>query len=492
MAGTLTLYTQPNQQGAQTYNLGTFTFTDLEEGTDYTLNRLKKFTTESLGMDIYMVKLTLGSGGVANLDVNKNNQPFPTVPLIQNDDPETSWFYPENLDVTATAIATRPLDWDLNWRDEYTQVFTSSVTRGGTTYNFTTAALTHSTEEVMPFIANRYFKTGQGRHLYWTMSGCYFALENFWQVEGNAIDYYVRACSIGRYTYGSASYDNTWRAVNAIRERGVQGPYLVKGNSGDDINNFQINRSKQYTDFAPTLPRLYLNFVEFELPIELESGEIIKENMIGFCVWEEGIDGTVLNGQIYGITKQFWEGKPQPPYDGPTSHIEGGNGGFNRNSESRTGIAAGIASSWNASVGRYTQGYNKYVIDTTHGGASALTKFVQRILNPDSWLAGWENKFFNPVGCVIQYHLMPWRLAPIGSGSSQITAGGKNWTDDDTAPIWSDPFQHLNVGSYEIKEDSESFADYQNTVIIINLPYVGVYTIDVAAAMGQNARPGRV
>lgn len=501
--GAISLYTQPNQGGLQSYQLATFETTDLTPGTDYTQNFLKEIHVAGLNKDCWFVKLTLASTAFDNLDVNKNNSPIPRNDLIiQQMDISgtlTNVLGPANDNLGAQALTVRPDDWEVHWRDKYNgRYFYNATPRVYYTSPITPSSIPPA------FTENTYYNTNQSRYIFWTMSDCYFSIEEGWRVDTSA---YQNPCRNYAQSFSSgfssdSSTQNANMSCNSLRERGMEGPYVLQ--ERNDRLSFQgrimatAGGNSGATGYVPASQQVFTNFIEFDYTIEQQGGEIITVHMIGICHWRENLDGYVQEAQIVAISKNFWEGKPKPPYTGPTSHIQGGQGQFRRNSESTgdlNGAGVGnIVSNWNTALSAITSGYGKHIVYPTDGAsASCFAKFINNIVNPDFWTA-FQSKFSSPLSAVVACHAMPASLAPPSTGTyTPITAAGQDWTDSPAPQSYCNGFSQdyvrYHVGTWYIEEDSQSFADYDNTAVIINLPYIGVFELDISSCMGQ---PGAI
>lgn len=173
--------------------------------------------------------------------------------------------------------------------------------------------------------------------------------------------YEVSAFSLGSTNPDSQSYSPGRRYVNSPRENGISGPYIF---NADDNYDFQARKAYRAGSVGPANPRIYINFINFDYPITLPSGAIETKQMVGVAIWEVGADGIAQTATISAFEKEFWEGTPEPPNDGPTSGPQGGRGTFSAPSDNRGdrsgATAAQIASIWNGNV--ITAGYNNYYI----------------------------------------------------------------------------------------------------------------------------------
>lgn len=489
--GSIQLYTEPQQQGLKTYQAGTFTTTDLEKGVDYTEGYLKKIEVQSINKQCWFAKLTLSTGGFENLDMSQATSLLPQINMEAVDMGGGTYHYkPTNCDLTATALATRPLDWDIRWRDKYTAepiLYTTTVTPAKSFYanQPLSAPTSGGTPGERAFVANTYYETNQGRWLFWTLSECYFAIEGQWAVNTNV----GTSCAnqIIAFNAGMGSTNASVRAaaryVNCIRERGYQGPMINLGTEAE-FNNFCSYSSIGVTpDNQET--RVFAGFVQFSYPITLESEEVINEDMMGICVYRISADGYILSAQISAISEDFWKGKTRPPYDGPTSNVQGGGGNFARNSQSngdRTGAnAANITTRWNNARASLLSGYNRYVMD--FGSMAAFNEFLTQLTNP-SWMEGWQNLVFSPLDNILVCHSMPGEFAPPQSGNltSKIIVAGHELTTN-AAPVWANPYVSKHIGDFDLTEFYGAYLDYIGTSVYVNLPYIGVVQLDTSAGM---------
>lgn len=488
--GAITLYTQPKNKGARSFELGTFETADLVRGTDYTQNFLKEIHIAGMNKDYWFVKLTLASSALNNLTVDKVNSPMPQVDLIEttitvNDQP-LNVLAPANDNLELEALATRPADWAINWRDKYNKRFYYQAGQSPRIY-YSSATLPDSGigYTAPAFSAGQYYETNQSRYLFWTLSDCYFALEQGWVVDTSFQQ--NPTVNYARTFYGAASSsDATTRGrhqyCNALRERGMEGDYVIQ--NSQDRRDFSCElRDVSFESYGPRTQSIFTNFVEFDYEIQREGGEVIHVDMIGICHWKENLDGYVQAAEIIAISKPFWEGTPKPPYTGPHSTIQGGGGAFNYDSDGRgdrTGaLIAGIVQKAGTAMSYATAGLNKYV----EGYASvAFSQMKQRLFKPSTW-QGFKDIYLSPLQAIISCHMMPSELAPSATESAAAIACASATLSTNTMPLFDDPTRHCHLGSFDLPENHGAFDDY-NAQVLINLPYIDVVQIDVTSCMG--------
>lgn len=179
-------------------------------------------------------------------------------------------------------------------------------------------------------------------------------------------------------------------------------------------------------------------------------------------------------------------GSGQWTHDGPTSYVQGGRGTFeapsDNHGDSGGQSAKSIASTWSANHSPFDQGYNKYLLSSPDAGA--FKQMVDNLVDPDVW-QGFDNKYYNPIDSIITCSMIPAYLAPSGSdiGASSVIKASKLNLTTSTVPTFNIWNKAIHIGSVDINSYSESFADYDNTAIYINLPYVGVKQLDINACM---------
>lgn len=497
---TISLYTQPNEEGLQQFTMGTFTTQNLEKGIDYTEDYLEQVEAQSIGGQVYALHLTLGLGALNNIEVDQANSPVPIVRLKQIED-LTDTFAPANCDIHAPYLETQPEDWALGWRYKYNKTEIRQLDNGqwlytsGGNYPPTSGGSAYA----LPFEPGTYRETNQGRYLFWTGNGAYFGIQAQWlsiQPAATRFQVYrVQAFAAQNdYQYDIAATEAAVAYVNAIRERGVQSDFLPV-NKSKFMSGVQANPGTVAENLAPNV---FCNFIQFSYPIELPGGEIIDEEMVGIAVWQESTEDHIIQSgvQISALSRRFWIGKDKPAYSGPTSGVAGGQGRFRRGTTTRGDhsgeTAAGIVNRSNAAFSAIDSGYNKYIIGPDDDRSqSAFSYFLRNFLKPNI-VEDWININYNPASSIIQCHQMPNSLVPGGIYTSKvITAAGIELSQGGLCATFEGHSASKHIGTVVLRDNagaglsnSSSFADFANTQIIINLPYIGVQTIDVSSCMG--------
>lgn len=200
---------------------------------------------------------------------------------------------------------------------------------------------------------------------------------------------------------------------------------------------------------------------------------------------------------VIAFTPNFWGGSIQPGgpdpgiwgNDGPTSQAQGGGGTWsapsNNHGDNNGTTASQVGAIWGGNHSIFDIGYKKYILGSPD--ATAFGQMVGKLSNPEDWGTGFTNKYYNPIQAIISCHMIPANLAPVHTGSDKIVAATVNLTDVNV-PTFSTLYYTKHIGSVNLAEYTGSFADYNNTSIYINLPYIGVKQLDTAACMnGQIA-----
>ena len=160
---TVSLYTQPSEQGLRNFEAGSFSIQDLEKGTDYVEVGLDEIQISTLHTSAYILKLTIPLSGTVNLSVNKNNSPVTIGTLDEYEtsvgDVPVTILKPSTYNFDEPLLDTRPADWDMHWRDKYTEKIASQAVQSTPvlTSGVLVAPTSGGTPYERPFEANKYF-----------------------------------------------------------------------------------------------------------------------------------------------------------------------------------------------------------------------------------------------------------------------------------------------------------------------------------------------
>lgn len=478
--GTITLYTQERQGGQRSFQMGTFTTTNLIRNQDYWENHLQKFNFTPIGKELWGVNLTLSTNAFRNLNVDANYSPIPAVSLVKDGND----YRASNHNINLPYLQEQPADWEIHWRDRYNQQMAAPVEVDAIQRYLYQSGQTMPVSvggEISPpvFHPNQYYETNQGRYLFWTTGDIYFTIRAQWiRTSLTAYEYYVGFADPGRTPSETAYY------TNCLRANGMLGPQLL---NMDDARDYRAALSQSYTQFVnEQVPRIFVNFVQFNYDIEEQQGQVETREMIGICVWKENLDGTINEAVITAYEKELWESPPVPPNDGPSSSPQGGRGTFSAPSDNRGdrsgATAAGIASAWNANASAFAGGYHNYFLFPSQ--PAAFTEMVSRLWDP-TLFEGFANLMVNPFDAIVACHQLPAALAPsygelIDVGpieAAQATLSTSN------ANIFSNLIKHYHVGDVDISQYTDAFADFTDTSIYVNLPYIACVQVDTASCM---------
>ena len=477
------LYTQNATEGLQTYTLAEANLLEATKDTHYTQDFLYKTTNPTTQEDVWTVNLSIPLAGMDYVSPNKNYQPLPHYPLIDHN----GYFYPDYVDPAAEALTEEPTDWELHWRDYYSENKFVYWDYNLKRYYYGAPLYPNASNVPPTWVSGVYYKTNQVRHIYWTMDGNYFPLTWGWLDIGNTV-YYGLQFAWAQYGKYNVNWDAHWENVNNPRFAGVSGP-LVYGNSGNGENYFSfVHNYGAHTSLTSDIdPRVYFNFIGFKYKFMDTTGtEPVEktEEFIGLIAWEESIDGIPQSAKIVGLSKNFFGARKKPANGGPISGIQGGNGVFDapsNNHGDRTGTEVGsIVNGWSASASNVNF-FNMYYISSAFMSAFK-SEFITSLWNP-SWLQTFLNSFVNPMDAIIQCHVMPSGLLFPYYGADEEIQVANILLSTTKSPTFGNMYHMKHIGSIDITEYTGSFADYTNCSIYINLPYVGVKQIDTAACM---------
>lgn len=180
--------------------------------------------------------------------------------------------------------------------------------------------------------------------------------------------------------------------------------------------------------------------------------------------------------------------EPEEGNWGEDSTSGGGDGTFTFNSQDHGDIDnASISTARyeiNTAFSNLATGIHAYQLD-----ANAMEKIVAVLYSAD-YLTRIDAGNYNPLSCVLSYHLLPSQFRNFDTGTRDVVAGGYNFTDDPPSE-YRVPAQKICLHTQEVKFTKKiigkhfgafpDFAPY--TQAIMHLPYVGVIELDVNAFM---------
>lgn len=482
------LFSQGVGQGLQTFQLAEANFEDAEINVNYYQNAMFKTQNPRTLEDVYCFNLTIPTAGMDYLTINKTYSPIPSVALEKHEDNGVVSYYTSVTDPNALPITSEPPDWAIHWRDKY-----NNLDKTSNNFYFQQPLIPGANNAPPPAPTELFpkYETNQGRYIWWTMDGNYFPLTVGWFAGETTYTENTgyQGVRFGFCPFGGAAWGDSWQNVNNPRFDGVSGQLVF---TNQQFGGMSFCYEFDYRDLATTVqPSVFWSFIGFKYKFtETVEGQPIEkeEELIGIVAWKESIDGIPLNAQIIAMSKNFFGVRKKPASGGPISGIQGGTGaydGTSNNHGDRTGsTATNIVNDWNGSS-VFMSGYNNYLLSPSNGNhRTAFSQFVQNLWDPDIW-DGFVNKMMNPVQSILSCQQVPSVLVPAASvvtGSSPIYAAGVQLSVEEVS-TFSAWYTTKNIGTIDLSEYSASFADYTNTSVYINLPYVGLKPIDVASCM---------
>ena len=198
---------------------------------------------------------------------------------------------------------------------------------------------------------------------------------------------------------------------------------------------------------------------------------------------------TDIGGFLF--SENFWEGSIIDPQneslwgdDGPVSIHQGGQGTFTAPSDNdgnRDGTSVQTQVNFFNSANNFLDGgYNFYVMG--QGETAPFTEMMAQLWDPTIFQS-YENMMQNPLNAIISCYTAPAALSPIKSQSTKTIQAAGAELSDTAAPLFKDTMLWYHVGSVNVSDYTDSFADYTATNVFINLPYVGTYKLDTEALM---------
>lgn len=420
----------------------------------------------------------------------------------QDPDRPAGWLKRAGGDYTEIPIGEKPDDWDSNYfdyctiaQDNYYSIWTYSVQIGGSqidippTWDASTQYYKNNTDDLRQRFSHL-FKSGAGYTFgIWTGSGTGYAGYNKHYsrlgtnpgstLYNNLDKVYWKDPSGSPLTFSGLNNDQViWYSALTIMDLS---PY---GESGFATVPLTSNR-KDYYIFV------YLNYQGTDyygiMNLGLSSG------------------GAPVNARMILFDVNFWgaesisDDPPEPqPQDGEWGDpIEraGGHGSFSDPSDDSgsfngTALAADIAAHaaiMNANI--QAGGFHVYRL------AAGAMAAISRVLFSQSFFGLFTVSRYNPLSCILSYHLLPDTLAPLTLGgqaqTAAVQAGGYNFATDPDMPVQV-PFQslvdaetHYFVGAADIPLYYDAFPDFAPfTQAKIHLPYIGEMTLDINKFQG--------
>ena len=207
-----------------------------------------------------------------------------------------------------------------------------------------------------------------------------------------------------------------------------------------------------------------------------------------------GIRMLAFPAECYGDSIKTGE-EPQEGTWGPAIERAGGSGSFSDPSDDSgsfngAALAADIAAHaavMNANI--QAGGFHVYRL------AAGAMAAISRVLFSQSFFGLFTVSRYNPLSCILSYHLLPDTLAPLTLGgqaqTAAVQAGGYNFQTDPDAPVQVpaqslvDSETHYFVGAADIPLYYDAFPDFAPfTQAKIHLPYIGEMSLDINKFQG--------
>ena len=330
--------------------------------------------------------------------------------------------------------------------------------------------------------------------MFYTDTGCSFACSKttLWTNSNNY--YFARCYTVGVYpTWNYQGYSKKSYSYTGPNGNILDNGYYIKDNLGVNVPSSEYQKWDSFPD-GYNCQMVFVHFVENGTTdfygVAIIQMSDFSENSYPVAIHVSAWDATFWGTSIIsgGGGSGSWTN------DGPTSYVQGGTGKFDAPSDNR-GDRDGtevinITSDWGA---RYNAlcagGYKKYVLGFNQqvDDSAAFAEFMDKLWDPGIFQA-FLNYFLSPIDSILACHLVPNKFSPpfatTEAGKDNIVAAKVELTPNHKVSKFYDLVKSFHIGSVDIKDFSDSFADYTNTAIYIHLPYVGTQQIDVNACMG--------
>ena len=420
----------------------------------------------------------------------------------QDPDRPAGWLKRAGGDYTAIPIGEKPGDWDSNFfdyctiaQDNYYSIWTYTVQIGGSqidvppTWDASTQYYKNNTEDLRQRFS----------HLFKSSAGYTFGI---WTGSGTGDEGYNKHYSRLGTNPGSTLYNNLdkvyWRDPNGA-------PLSFFGLNNDQViwySALTIMDLSPYGESGYATVPLTSNRKDYYIFVYLTYQDTTYYGIMNLGL---SSGGAPVNARMILFDENFWgadsisDDPPEPvPQEGDWgAPIEraGGHGSFSDPSDDSgafdgTALAADIAAHaavMNANI----QAGGFHVYRLAAGAMAAIT----RVLFSQSFFGLFTVSRYNPLSCMLSYHLLPETLAPLTlDGTVQtaaVKAGGYNFATDPDTPVQV-PFQslvdsetHYFVGAADIPYYYDAFPDFAPfTSAKIHLPYIGEMALDINKFQG--------
>lgn len=402
-------------------------------------------------------------------------------------------------------VGEKPADWDTNYFDYYTYQ-TGQVGNWG---NVPSPVYPPTNPREIPIweSTSQYYKadtpTLQERfnHLFFTKAGYSFGV---WSMSGQGE---------GEGAYAHASFIACNPRYTGIMDDAYS--YVWRDQNGEPMNHSAITMAVWYAywrtncmDIAP--PVSGQQIITTPLTSDRRDMQIFcyceyrGEMYYGVMAIAIDSNGELTNARALMFTADFWgdsvsdtppEPEPQEGEWGDPIARAGGHGSFSDPSDDSgafdgTALAADIAAH-TAIMNANIQAGGFHVYRLAAGAMAAIT----RVLFSQSFFGLFTVSRYNPLSCMLSYHLLPSTLAPLTlDGTAQtaaVKAGGYNFQTDPDAPVQVpvqslvDSEAHYFVGAADIPLFYDAFPDFAPfTSAKIHLPYIGEMALDINKFQG--------
>lgn len=444
--GMITLYRGAYGENPQQFPTCFFDLENAAIDTDYTIHTAEA-TFPPTGNTVKAVRLDITQAGMLHFAGVQTDIYSPAnlcKPWKMVYDAEHSTVTPEiDASLSMVTLGEKPEDWETAYFWKYYTRQTQSLYGVDVVYYRGIETWNNSFDPT-----TQYYYTDQITQPFYTLARGFFACANS-NVTGQQI--FSTICHTGT-SYINVNYDGQYSAP------GFFGTRLF---SADVIGS--AHRDLTISLSADTTSRNLIQLCEFTYN---------EERYIGVAVLEKSAEGFLVSASVLACTSEFWQGLPAPPYFGPTSSINAGQGTFN--DESQPVPITEIPDSFKASD--FGAGMHIRALDD-----GAVSQLFSQLWAQDSFFSSWKNVRFDPYSCIMSLHKIPYLVT--GGGSASLSIATTHFLIQNRTI--GARIKDINLGIIALPEYYGSRLDYApHTNANIFLPFCGEYPLDITDIMG--------
>lgn len=445
--GTITLYRGTYGQNPQQYPTCFYDLASAAIDQDYTIATASA-TFPPTGETVKAVRLDITNAGMIHfagvqMDPASPANLCPQWEMIYNSNTQT--IAPEqDIYMDMVPLGEKPADWETAYFWKYYTRHTQTIYGGDTVVYY--RGIDSFGSGFDPTV--QYYSTDKITQPFYTLAQGFFACACYNQ-DGNVINSLI-------------CHTATPHGVNDTSD----GVFSAPGYFGTRLFPSSIGFAEKNTDIVAGTDNSSRNL------IQLCEFEYDGDSYIGIATIAKSAEGFLTSAVIIAASAQFWQGLPSPPYYGPTSSRNVGQGTFSDTSQPVP--ITDIPDSFKTS----DFGAGMHIRALADGNVTTLFSMLWA---QDNFFSKWKNLRFDPMSCIMSLHKVPIFI----TGSSTAEIGIANTKFSIANLKIGARIQDISMGTIPLPEYYGSRLDYApHTVANVFLPFCGEYPLDITDIMG--------